>query len=239
MCTVMFIPTATKLTLVSCRDEDPSRPSAAMPATFVENNIKLLYPKDGAAGGTWIGVNEYGHIIVLLNGAFEKHVKERAYRKSRGLLVKEMLATTEPVMFWQHLNLVGIEPFSLVVWENDSLNELVWDGHHKHHFTHDSSQPHIWSSATLYDEVAKDQRRKWFQEGISQQLLTDTLQIHSFLQAQHDPKIGFVMNRHSKMATLSISIIEQEKEGSIYNYLDLTNARSAVQSLSTSIQIKT
>lgn len=238
MCTVMFLPGAAKMTLVSCRDEDPGRTAASMPATFVENNMKLLYPKDGVAGGTWIGVNEYGHMIVLLNGAFENHVKETPYRKSRGLFVKEMLATTQPVMFWQQLNLVGIEPFSLVVWENDTLNELVWDGHNKHHFTHDSSQPHLWSSATLYDEVAKDQRRKWFQEGISNQLLTDTVQIHSFLQAHHDAEIGFVMNRHSKMATLSISIIEQEKERSIFNYLDLADARSAVQSLSTSIQIK-
>ena len=238
MCTVMFLPSATKFTMVSCRDEDTGRPAASAPAISIEKDTKLIYPKDAAAGGTWAGANECGHVLVLLNGAFENHVKEKKYRKSRGLIVKEMLSTTHPVSYWHQLDLIQIEPFTIIVFENEKLNELVWDGNNKHHFLHDTSQAHIWSSATLYDDEAKEKRRNWFQHGISNHLLTDTVQIHSFLQAHDNAQIGFVMNRQTNLATLSISIIEQQKEVITFNYLDLRNASNVVKRLSTVTQIK-
>lgn len=238
MCTVMFLPSATKITLVSCRDEDPGRPAASAPSIFEENDTKLMYPKDAAAGGTWVGANECGHALVLLNGAFENHVKEKQYRKSRGLIVKEMLSITHPLAYWHQLDLMQIEPFTIIVLENENLNELVWDGNNKHQLLHDTSQAHIWSSATLYDDVAKEKRRNWFQQGISNHLLSDTVQIHSFLQAHDNTQIGFVMNRQNNLATLSISIIEQQKEVITFNYLDLRNASNVVTSLSTVTQIK-
>lgn len=238
MCTVMFLPATTKVTLVSCRDEDPHRPAAAAPAMFVENNTKLLYPKDGAAGGTWIGVNEYGHVLVLLNGAFDNHVRQTFYLKSRGLIVKELMTSQYPIKYWNSMPLKQIEPFTLIIWANESLHQLVWDGSSKHRFEHDSQRPHIWSSATLYDDVAKHQRRNWFHYGINHHLLSDAVEIHSFLQSHNDKQIGFVMNRQRNLATLSISIIEQEKDVTTFNYLDLFNALTAVESISIRTQIK-
>lgn len=237
MCTVIFLPSATKVTFVSCRDEDPGRPAAAAPGTFLENNTKLVYPKDAAAGGTWIGVNEYGHVLVLLNGAFDNHVRETPYLKSRGLIVKELLGSQYPIAYWYRMPLQQIEPFTLIIWANKTLYQLVWDGTSQHHFEHDSQLPHIWSSATLYDDEARDQRRNWFQYGINHHLLSDAKQIYSFLQSHNDEQIGFVMNRQSNLATLSISIIEQEKDTTVFNYFDLGNNSTAVESLKTLNQI--
>lgn len=234
MCTVLFLPAESKVTLVSCRDEDPGRPSAAVPSTFEENNTQLMYPKDGAAGGTWMGVNEYGYIIILLNGAFENHVKEPFYRKSRGLLVKELLATPYPTAYWYSMQLHQIEPFTLIIWANGSLHQLVWDGSNQHHFELDPQQPHIWSSATLYNEAAQQQRKDWFQQGLLNHSLNDSTQILSFLTSHNDEENGFVMKRNAQLSTLSISIVEQINGVTTFAYHDMKTNNVSIQSLPTS-----
>ncbi len=231
MCTVMFLPKDDKVIMVSCRDEDPRRPITEAPEVFVNNGLGMIYPQDGGAGGTWIGINEHGHVLILLNGAFEKHAREMNYRKSRGLIVKEMLSAQYPVSYWNELLLYQIEPFTLVIWAWASLHELVWDGHHKHHVVHDPQQPHIWSSATLYDTAAKAQRKQWFTDGLTHGLLNHPNDVLSFLQAHRDAENGFVMNRHPHLATLSIGIVEQKQNRLRFNYLDVGSNILSTQTL--------
>ena len=75
MCTVSFIPLQNGFLLTSNRDEKIYRPTIA-PQVYIENDLKLLYPKDEKAGGTWIVAKEDGTTIVLLNGAFVNHQKK-------------------------------------------------------------------------------------------------------------------------------------------------------------------
>jgi hypothetical protein len=42
----------------------------------------LIFPKDPKAGGTWFVANADGVILVLLNGADEKHEVQFPYRKA-------------------------------------------------------------------------------------------------------------------------------------------------------------
>ena len=98
MCTVVFIPKGDKYFFASLRDESPLRPRAAVPTIYKEGDAVILSPIDAMAGGTWLGVTASGSIIILLNGGFKKHERKTNYRKSRGLIVTELLASNLPVV---------------------------------------------------------------------------------------------------------------------------------------------
>src|SRR5664279_4462760 len=95
MCTVTFIAYGHKVYITHNRDEKSIRPIAVPPKQYVINGHRLLFPKDGQAAGTWIGVNENGCAAVLLNGAFVKHQHEPPYIKSRGLAFLDILAADD------------------------------------------------------------------------------------------------------------------------------------------------
>ena len=86
MCTVTYIPLKNRVLFSSSRDEDPARKTAALPDFYKGKNNTSLYPADGAAGGTWVGLNGNGDLLIILNGAFVNHIKQPQYRLSRGLI---------------------------------------------------------------------------------------------------------------------------------------------------------
>ena len=132
MCTVTFVPLGDKnFVLTSNRDVSWKRAPASPPETHIEQGVKLLYPRDEEAGGTWIGSSYESRLICLLNGGFENHVRKLPYRKSRGLIVTELLAAKELSPAFESIDLVNIEPFTLVTveWKDElTLGEFVWDG---------------------------------------------------------------------------------------------------------------
>ena len=151
MCTVSFVQTALGIVITSNRDEQVLR-SAEFPQTHIRNNKKITYPKDPKAGGTWFALaHEAGRVVVLLNGAEHKHARATSYRKSRGMVLLDLISADETISSnWQTYVLLDIEPFTVVVFENQTLYQLRWDGSQKSEVTLPTSQPYIWSSATLY-----------------------------------------------------------------------------------------
>ena len=154
MCTVLFIPNKSKSYFASLRDESPSRATNS-PEVFFDSGCAFIAPTDALSGGTWIGVNEYQNIIILLNGGFENHEKNIIYKKSRGLIVSELLTSKLPVLDWNLMDLEEIEPFTLIVYSEELLFQLVWDGTSKHRKKIDTKLPYIWCSSTLYNQEAK------------------------------------------------------------------------------------
>ncbi|KJD33487.1 hypothetical protein PK35_06450 [Tamlana nanhaiensis] len=164
MCTVSIFPTGNNdFILTSNRDEAPSRIS--LPPQFYNFEGKqLLYPKDELSDGTWVGISENSRLICLLNGGVKIHKRKKYYRKSRGLVVKELLAMPHVVNVFNDYNFDDIEPFTLVIadWRDDlKLYEFIWDGFEKY-FNNLPLQPKIWSSSTLYNDVMKTEREDWF-----------------------------------------------------------------------------
>ena len=108
MCTVSFVQTNDTIIITSNRDEKTLRPSAIPPRSYTVNGKNLIFPKDPKAGGTWFVANAYGVILVLLNGAYEKHEVLLPYRKSRGLIVLDMISSLSPKDFWSEIDLENI-----------------------------------------------------------------------------------------------------------------------------------
>src|ERR1700712_4455776 len=109
MCTVTFIPSGNKILITHNRDEQGSRSKAIVPKEYTINGYTMLFPKDSAAGGSWIAINRNGAAAVLLNGAFKKHTHNPPYRKSRGLIFLEILGSSDLLLAFQTIELIGIE----------------------------------------------------------------------------------------------------------------------------------
>jgi Transport and Golgi organisation 2 len=227
MCTVIYMPGEDCQYFASLRDENPQRPSAQTPALYKTDSANFIAPLDAHAGGTWVGANDLGTVIVLLNGAFENHEKMPDYKLSRGLIVKELLASEFPVIDWSMLELEGVEPFTLIVWTDHMLFELVWDGQNRHRATHDVKEPHIWSSSTLYAVTAKEERRKRFLDWASTNPVVTPLSMFKMFESFDDKHDGFLVNRGLNLQSLSYTFIETDgQKSTTLRYQDLQNKRS-------------
>lgn len=224
MCTVVFIPKADKYFFASLRDENPLRPGSSVPDIYSINEVAVLAPIDTMAGGTWIGIAETGNVIILLNGGFEKHKLKDKYSKSRGLIVSELLTANLPAEDWDMMDMEGIEPYTLVVWSNGRLFQLVWDGITKYKAALMHNQPYIWSSATLYNNDAKRERGLKFQHWIRRNLPIRADSLLDFFKTHTDSENGFLMNRGEQIKTLSYSFVElQVGASATFNYYDFAN----------------
>ncbi|MEE4000223.1 NRDE family protein [Tenacibaculum sp. FZY0031] len=216
MCTVTYLPLGNKnFILTSNRDEDPKRKTIA-PKTYVEDGVKLTYPKDELAGGTWIGLSEKNRLICLLNGGFTKHQRAESYRMSRGVIVKQLLKVEDPVEIINHFDFEGIEPFTIVLvdWNNElQAYELVWDGAEKH-FQKLDGTPKIWSSSTLYTDEMKQLRKEWFADWLSNNKEFHQSGIVNFHldETRGTKETSLKMKRHNVETVSVTSVIKNEKE---------------------------
>lgn len=223
MCTVTYIPLNKKAFFTSNRDEKSWRNPAVPPQAYPSLTGKIFYPKDANAGGTWVAIHENGNVIVLLNGAFTFHDSNPPYRKSRGLILLDLLEQESPVHFFHTINLEGIEPFTLVLWQGKELFECLWDGKKIYSNRIDESVPHIWSSVTLYNEEITAKRKGWFEDWLKsrdQFSLEEILHFHQFT-GDGDLYNNLTMNRDGKIFTFSITAIELGDTNAQITYLDL------------------
>lgn len=215
MCTVSFVNANGKIIITSNRDEKIIRPKAIEPKNYAINNKKVLFPKDSKAGGTWFAVDEYSNVIVLLNGADEKHVPTGNYGKSRGLIVLEIIGSDTPLANWNSINLDTVEPFTVVLFENHNLFQLRWNGETKSVLELNPEQNHIWSSSTLYPKSIREKRAAWFTTFLDTQPEVDANELFNFHRytEEKNEEHGMVINREGLMKTLSITqaVINQNK----------------------------
>jgi uncharacterized protein with NRDE domain len=185
MCTVTYFPLKNKIVLTSNRDEKPNRS-----AQEIHREKGIFYPKDATKNGTWFAVSENGNALILLNGAFENHPVKTNYRKSRGLIVLDLIAEEDIFESIELIDLENIEPFTLVIFQEKQLAEFRWDGTEKHFKRLDAHLPYIWSSATLYDAKAQEKRREIFKEFLQTKPISekDILDFHH--QKTDDPENG-------------------------------------------------
>ena len=223
MCTVSFVNANGKIIITSNRDEKTLRPNAIEPKNYLINNKKIIFPKDKKAGGTWFAINEHSTILVLLNGADERHILKEKYRKSRGLIVLELISCESVFEEWKAIDLENIEPFTLVLFENKKLYQLRWNEIEKSTMELDTNESHIWSSSTLYPKEIREKRANWFYNflDIKPEVNADELfNFHRYTETENTEH-GLVINRNGTLKTLSITqtVIEKNKVQIHYNDL--------------------
>ncbi|OYU83816.1 MAG: hypothetical protein CFE24_09645 [Flavobacterium sp. BFFFF2] len=206
MCTLTYLPKPDGFILTSSRDEFHLR-NALPPKAYRHANGILYYPRDPEAGGTWFGWQPNGTALVLLNGAFEKHIRLIPYRRSRGLILLDLLNESDILAAWSCIDLDAVEPFTLIACFDNEMWQMVWDGAHKYTQSVPANEPHIWSSATLYDLAARAQRTSWFQQFMEKNSAPNPADLMDFHQTPHgdDPSIDLLMTRNKELKTLSIT----------------------------------
>lgn len=224
MCTITFFPKSSNdFILTSNRDEAPGRDTFT-PEIYEEDGVQLLYPKDALAGGTWIGISNKKRIVCLMNGGFVAHERKSFYRKSRGLVVKDLLKAENQKNEIDKYDFNGIEPFTavLVEWKTEvQLFQLVWDGT-DYHFSEEILAPQIWSSSPLYPENLKKKREQWFSAFLLETVKPseeELLQFHK-TAGEGDLNSNLIMDR-GFIKTKSITQIVRKNENVEMRYEDL------------------
>jgi uncharacterized protein with NRDE domain len=225
MCTVSYIPSNKGFILTSNRDEKIQRITIP-PKTYRFNDSSLIYPKDLEKGGTWICIGNQNKVACLLNGAFENHLKKENYTYSRGaipiLVAKQGLGKN-------HIpkdQLFNTEPFTLIIIEQEKeiiLTEYRWDGLELHKTNKDSSYCHIWSSATLYNAMVREERENWFKTWQNQtphKTTSNILEFHLTKKGNEDSN-DIQINRPNGLKTVSVTQITGSREGFHMHYIDL------------------
>lgn len=226
MCTVTFMPSKNNgFILTSNRDENAKR-SPQNITRLVQKEQELLFPKDKGAGGSWITISSRNKLVCLLNGAFDRQERTPPYRISRGIMVLDFFKYSDANQFFTSYLFDGIEPFTMIIYDNGRLWDFRWDGTQKFVKSLDTKAYHIWSSATLYDKPIQLKREQWLEEWLTDR--TDfskeaILELHK-KGGEGNPSIDFMMNRWNYLVeTVSITQVIGKANELEMIYNDLIN----------------
>ena len=204
MCTVSYFPTPKGYILTSNRDENPGRETEPPRKNHLPDGSEVTYPRDVEKGGTWIAMDDGGRAACLLNGAFERHLRKTNYRMSRGLLIIEAFNAANFEEFTAEVNLLDIEPFTLILIDSARLVKVVWDGINKFQWQLDPTSMHLWSSATLYSDAMHSKKLEYLIDvtkgniSIGREAIMEIHGIHN--------RTPFILDRE-KVKTVSITQI--------------------------------
>ncbi len=220
MCTVTYLPTGPdQFLFTSNRDESPSRRASSI-QQVTSGKKQLLFPQDSLAKGTWIAFSDHNQLVCILNGAFIKHHHTPPYRLSRGIMALEFFDYENATDFRQNFAFTGMEPFTMVIYDQGSLFDLRWDEQKLHFSELAPDQPHLWSSPTLYDSSWQEKRQLWFKHWREQQQAYNSSSILQFHQTagEGNPAYDLVMNRANIVRTTSITHIAKETDRAQLRY---------------------
>jgi len=135
MCTATWLMSDQGYELFFNRDERRTRKPALPPTLRELDGVKFLAPTDGDFGGSWIGVNEFGLALGLLNWypmATAADTLSGAQQLSRGLLLISLMDQRSPDdiarVLWRK-KLDAYPPFLLLILAPRLKPLLVkWDG---------------------------------------------------------------------------------------------------------------
>lgn len=169
------------------RDESVRRGLARAPEHFEFAGVRALAPLDGDAGGTWLGVNEHGLALGLLN-AWDARGSERTVR-SRGLLVRELLGarTAEEVLVrLAREKLERYRGFTLALFEPGRAPRVrAWNGR-----TLEEREPRLpLSSSSLDRERAQHERERVLASLVAEPATPQRSELERF-QVSHAPERG-------------------------------------------------
>jgi hypothetical protein len=155
------------------RDEHLSRSEAGLISTYSDTNIKhkIAFPQDQRSGGTWIGVNEFGIVLCLLNRYQDsirhssKSAIDNSEKLSRGTIIPKALKykSVKTILdYLQSLNLFQFEAFDLLIISLQATYQFSWNG--KAVVLHDVSEQHkfmITSSSINIEQVTHYRRQQF------------------------------------------------------------------------------
>ena len=145
----------------------------------------------------------------------------------------EYFGATNTEDFFRSYDFDGMEPFTMVIYDDGKLFDFRWDEQNKYIEELDVSQKHLWASSTLYTREAKMKRRIWFEEWLKDRTDFSQSAILDFHRnaGDGDPENDLVMNRGNFVRTTSITSIEKTSTKSELYFSDLLTGKTIVNSI--------
>lgn len=168
MCTVSWSHNKDGYQLLFNRDERRTRKPAAEPRLAVRDGVRILAPADGDFGGTWIGTNEFGVSLCLLNGANLTGASDSSIAplRSRGLFLLDVVplpSVTAISNFVREADLSTLAPFTLAALEpGQPALVLEWNGSRKTALF-EAADRFMVTSSSFDTEAVRSSRQKEYQ----------------------------------------------------------------------------
>lgn len=173
MCTVSLIRDEHHVRMICNRDESPRRQPAQPPEIRESGSLRMILPIDPPSDGSWIGVNEAGLMVTLLNHNDAPPPKTKA-RRSRGTIVPTILSAptiTHASQLVQQLSLDDYAPFRLVATDGQTIGDWIWQGDRLLTFDNESlEEPRLWCSSGLGDARVDRVRRELYEQMVASSL---------------------------------------------------------------------
>jgi len=149
MCTVSFVPTARGFYLAMNRDEKRTRAPGLPPALVSSGGRRAIFPRE-PDGGTWIGINDAGICLALINWHRISR-KPKLEARSRGLVIDSLITSASLQQIGRSLKqlpLAALNPFRLLAADSRTrqLVEWQWNLEQLHKRKHPWHVAHWFSS---------------------------------------------------------------------------------------------
>jgi len=191
MCTVTFIARRNGYALGMNRDEKLSR-AAGLPPRLTHLNGRAILAPSEPSGGTWIGVNDTGATLALINW-YSITSRVAGQTVSRGEVVKLALSSDSPALVdatLRELPLARVNPFRLigVFPACKAVVEWRWNLQHLERRDH-RWRTNTWISSGFDEPGAQQTRSKNFGEALRQTCAGSTDWLRR-LHRSHGPECG-------------------------------------------------
>jgi len=222
MCTVTWWRTPGGYEIFFNRDERKSRKPARAPSIHQAHDVRYVAPEDGNAGGSWIGSNEYGLSLCLLNYYAATAADAAPGRISRGILLTSLMnaaSVADVAHRLKHVALADYSPFFLVALDAASPATVhAWDGKSMVSYEVPDDQLPITTSSFDTDHVVA-QRRDRFAAMLKQHGRIDADLLgayHASREARGDAYSVFM--RRDDAETVSVSHVIVSPEAVAFDY---------------------
>ena len=220
MCTVSWLQNDEGYVLLFNRDERHTRMPALPPSFFEHDGTTICAPRDGDFGGTWVGLNEFGISVGLLNRYEDDLTESPSNFRTRGEIVVDLLAGRSPgdvQQRFQSFRLAEFRPFTVfAIAPGQPVFKADWNGRSlKLNPYADHSGPLISSS---YDSIrAKEIRRAAYHTLTHRGVTLDTLLRFHSSHYPHSGPSSACMHRLDAQ-TVSFTMIMVGPDGAALRY---------------------
>ena len=231
MCTVTIVPHDEGFRVVCNRDERRTRPAALPPRLLRVGARVAAFPTDPLGGGTWIGVNDAGLVLALLNAAAavgSDDGRPIARPRSRGFVVRAMLERGSADSILEALggfDPAAFNPYRLVIIHAPTVTVVSSDGDRVVASQAPLAHPMLFTSSSLGDALVEPPRRDLFERMVvraSGRILDAQVRFHQH-QWRARPEISVHMERADAL-TVSRTQVDVTTRGRRLVYEPVTPA---------------
>lgn len=233
MCTVSWLREGSGYQLFCNRDERHTRRRAAPPQLHQRAGVSFIAPVDGDHGGSWIGVNELGLSLCLLNRYQDETVNLKQTPVSRGLLLTTLLDSDSPAQVscrTRQTELTCFQPFTLLALAPGTPALLLhWTGRALLTDRHAEAQMPLTSSSYETARVIESRQQQFAK--LQQQAGRITAELLLQFHRSHAPERGPYSTclHRADAATVSFSRISVADGTIRFNYQSAAPCTLGVQ----------